>query len=767
MKRMQTSGISIRKNTVLGLFLSGIEYLCPVLIFAYAARILHPEGMGQVSLAGSVTAYFAMFTGLGMPIYGLRASAKVRNCPEERAELTTELLIIRVISGATAWIVFWAVERLAFGGGENDRLLLIFGVSILAAIPDCTWFFKGMEEYRPLAWISAAVRLAGMAAVLLLVREPADIHRYAWITVLVPFAVFTAELILADYRWELKILPRCGRIVAGGRILQTLRKHIRPLALFMLMSCAVTVYSHMDIVMLGWMRDERTVGLYSCGAKIKSILPVLTGTLWTAALPASAKLWQEKREKDFAVLSEKSFHVVYMVLIPLTVYFVLFAEPWIRLIGGEEYLDAGRTMRLLLLAVIPIGFSNIVGGQMLIPMGRERDLFRAEVIGMTVNLILNGILIPLFAAPGAAIATTVSEIMVTVAAVWMVRKQVKVRIFQRKTLLRMLAGCVTAGLVSIGVAGIVKGTEVLKALLSILVFGVVFSVTMFLLGDSFYAELFAAGKKVCPACVRRFWNRALRVWVEKTKLSIRRILFRAGMVLFPDRTDCCCPCCGIRFGSFTRGDFAEHPEIYHPARYANIRQDVLCPVCCSLPRHRILAKWCEAHLAFLQGSDILYFAPEESMMLWMKRNHVSCRTADLYQRANLCLDIQKTGLPDESCDVVFCNHVLEHVADFRAALRELYRILRPEGLLICSFPIDPKVEIVEEEEEPLSGEERICRFGQVDHLRVFGRNAAKLLEEAGFTVTRISGDTQSPEIFPVTGPADYDINCLFECRKQG
>ena len=97
----------------------------------------------------------------------------------------------------------------------------------------------------------------------------------------------------------------------------------------------------------------------------------------------------------------------------------------------------------------------------------------------------------------------------------------------------------------------------------------------------------------------------------------------------------------------------------------------------------------------------------------------------------------------------------------------MYRILRPEGLLICSFPIDPKVEIVEEEEESLSGEEQIRRFGQIDHLRVFGRNAAKLLEEAGFSVARITGDTEPPEILPVTGPADYDINCLFECGKQG
>ena len=301
--------------------------------------------------------------------------------------------------------------------------------------------------------------------------------------------------------------------------------------------------------------------------------------------------------------------------------------------------------------------------------------------------------------------------------------------------------------------------------MSFLVFAAVFAVTLFFLGDAFYTELFLAGRRFCPAFVRKFWNRHLQKAAEKAKLNIRRVFFGAGMVLFPGKTGCYCPCCGTRFASFTEGDYSAHPETFNSSRYAGIRQDVLCPVCDSLPRHRILANWCEARRDLFRGSGILYFAPEKGMMLWLKRNHISCTTADLYQPADLCLDIQKTGLPDASRDIIFCNHVLEHVEDFRKALREMHRILRPGGLLICSFPIDQKVDSVDEAEGPLSTEERLRRFGQADHLRVFGRNADRLLEEAGFSVTRISGDAEPPEILPVTGPADYDINVLFACRK--
>ena len=153
------------------------------------------------------------------------------------------------------------------------------------------------------------------------------------------------------------------------------------------------------------------------------------------------------------------------------------------------------------------------------------------------------------------------------------------------------------------------------------------------------------------------------------------------------------------------------------------------------------------------------------MMLWIKRKGITCKTADLYNKAYLKLDIQSTGLSDESYDVIVCNHVLEHVDDYRIALKEVFRILRGGGIFICSFPMDKNIELIDEEQEPLSDEERILRFGQNDHKRVFGMKADQFLTEAGFIVETIKGEDFPEEILPVVGPADYDMNILFCCRK--
>ena len=262
------------------------------------------------------------------------------------------------------------------------------------------------------------------------------------------------------------------------------------------------------------------------------------------------------------------------------------------------------------------------------------------------------------------------------------------------------------------------------------------------------------------ACPKSLLNAAV-VIVHKGRM----IRSKANMILRPKKAVWFCPCCGYRFQTFLAGDYSERQARFNASRYEHTKQDVLCPVCKALPRHRILASWCEKRKELFKKPEILYFAPEYSMTLWMNRNGITYTTADLYDKADLKLDIQATGLPDASYDMIIANHVLEHVDDFRVALKEMYRILKPTGCFICSFPMDPKIELLDEEQEPLSAEERLRRFGQNDHKRVFGMKAEQFLTEVGFEAETIKGEDYPKEILPVVGPADYDMNILFCCRK--
>ena len=227
-----------------------------------------------------------------------------------------------------------------------------------------------------------------------------------------------------------------------------------------------------------------------------------------------------------------------------------------------------------------------------------------------------------------------------------------------------------------------------------------------------------------------------------------------------------CPCCGKHFDKFVDERYYADEKHYDPATFSGSRQDVICDCCRSAPRHRIIASWAEDNAGQLKESKILYFAPELSMMIWFKRHKIRVVTADLYdRRADKKLDITSTGLPSGSEDVVFCNHVLEHVSDYSVALSELNRIIRKGGMLIISFPVDEDLDETRED-KTASEEERRRLFGQYDHLRLFGKDCRKILENAGFEVGAIDISGMLEEIVPVNGPSNYDTNMIFRCVKK-
>jgi len=162
--------------------------------------------------------------------------------------------------------------------------------------------------------------------------------------------------------------------------------------------------------------------------------------------------------------------------------------------------------------------------------------------------------------------------------------------------------------------------------------------------------------------------------------------------------------------------------------------DIYCPKCGSLERHRLLCIATEER-RFFTGKDVLHFAPEVAIRkLIQKHAPNSYVTADLFAEAvDRKENIEALTIPDQTFDVIVCLHVLEHVND-RAAIAELYRVLRPGGLLIAMFPIIEGWERTYEDPSKTTQNDRLLYFGQRDHVRYFGRDARMRLAEPGFTV---------------------------------
>ena len=186
-----------------------------------------------------------------------------------------------------------------------------------------------------------------------------------------------------------------------------------------------------------------------------------------------------------------------------------------------------------------------------------------------------------------------------------------------------------------------------------------------------------------------------------------------------------CPCCG---GSFAR-------FIPHRGRpYAK------CPRCGALERHRLLIEFLRRHTDLLVAErSVLHVAPEYALQRQLRRlGNLSYRSADLDSPLAMDrVDLLELPYAEESFDVVICNHVLEHVADDRRALREIDRVLRADGFAIVMSPIDAALGSTLEDPRVRSLAERHRVFGQSDHLRRYGRDFARRVAGEGFDVDTV------------------------------
>ncbi|KAB2808095.1 class I SAM-dependent methyltransferase [Phaeocystidibacter luteus] len=172
----------------------------------------------------------------------------------------------------------------------------------------------------------------------------------------------------------------------------------------------------------------------------------------------------------------------------------------------------------------------------------------------------------------------------------------------------------------------------------------------------------------------------------------------------------------------------------------NIRENALSPGTNSLERHRLMWLYLKRDSDFFtKNHKVLHIAPEQCFYgRFRKMDNLDYSTADLNSPiADYSFDIHEIPFEDNSYDVVFCNHVLEHVTDDQQCMRELCRVLKPGGLAIAQVPWIPEQEVTVEDPTITDPKERERLFGQYDHVRKYGKDYQDRLEKAGFKVTRV------------------------------
>ena len=400
-------------NFVMNAILTMSQFLFPLITFPYISRILLPTGTGKVSFATSVVSYFALFAQLGIPTYGIRACAKVRDDRKALERTVQELFLINLIMSILAYIVLFLAIAFVPRMRQEKALFLIVGLTILFNAIGMEWLYKALEQYTYITVRSIIFKLIAVVAMFVLVHEQKDYVIYGGISILAASASNVFNFFHAHKYVSIKPVGSYN-----------FRQHLKPIVIFFAMSCAATIYTNLDTVMLGFMTSDAEVGYYNAAVKIKSILVSVVTSLGVVLLPRASYYVECKLMDKFCRITHVALNFVILISVPLTVYFILFAKEGIFFLSGAEYEASIVPMQIIMPTLLFIGLTNIMGIQTLIPLGKEKVVLYSEIAGAVADLLLNVALIPSMASAGAAIGTVVAEGVVFAVQFWALRKEV-------------------------------------------------------------------------------------------------------------------------------------------------------------------------------------------------------------------------------------------------------------------------------------------------------------------------------------------------------
>lgn len=392
---------TVKYNFIMNFILTASNFIFPLITFPYVSRILLASGNGKVNFAASVANYFIMVASLGIPTYGIRACAKVRDDKEALSKTAQEILIINLVSTVIVTLTFLICIFMVPKFAQDKILYLIEGVNIVLNMFGANWIYQALEQYDYITARSVFFKFVSMILMFLLVHQQSDYRIYAAITVLAAVGSNVLNFI------------RLRRIIVFKKFRNyEFKKHLKPIFVLFAQNVTVSIYTNLDTVMLGFMKTDEAVGLYTAAVKVKGILLSIVASLGNVLLPRMSYYVKQKAKEKFYQLIRLALNAELFMAFPLAVYFSIESRNSIFLLAGQGYLGAIPAMAIITVAIIPNGLTGVIGVQTLTPLNREKQVLYSVIVGAVSDFILNLMMIPQWGAAGAAMATTIAEFLV-------------------------------------------------------------------------------------------------------------------------------------------------------------------------------------------------------------------------------------------------------------------------------------------------------------------------------------------------------------------
>jgi len=374
--------------------LAGGEIAARVIAFAATAwltRRLGPEGYGVIGFATAISGYFLIVAGTGFNDIGAREVARE---PQRAAQIAASTIAVRLPLALAAWLCLGALALLLPKPAIVRLVVFMAGLSFISQALDTSWVFKGLERNVRVGVAGVCTQTLYAIGILSLVRGPNDL---LW----VPVLQFGGELVAAIWIGAGLFGRRLPKVTLGSGV-----AILRASGFVTLSRLLRVVILTGGVVLLGLMAGERAVGFFSASYRFCFLLMAIAGAIHTAYLPSFSRA--AHLPETLVGLTRSALAVSALIGAPLVVGSILVARIILPMMFGSAFVEATLTFQLLL---ISIGFVFIHGTLHNVFLVVHRTHVESALFGVAalVMLVLNVVLIPSYAAAGAALAVVIAE----------------------------------------------------------------------------------------------------------------------------------------------------------------------------------------------------------------------------------------------------------------------------------------------------------------------------------------------------------------------
>ena len=418
-------GQSIKNNFLLNLSTTITGLLFPLITFPYASRILMADGIGQVQFFQSIIDYVSLCTALGIPLYAVREIARIRDNKELRSRTTIEILLLHAILTLVGYIVVFILAKTVAKIEIDASLFFLLSTTLFFNTIGVAWFYQAIEDFKYITLRSLFVRILSLVALFIFVKTKQDLFYYAGILVIGTvgnniFNFFRLRKYIKLSKGEFKRL--------------NLLRHLIPALKIFILNLVISIYVNLDSVMLGFLKNEESVGYYAAATRLTKAILGIVSSLGAVLLPRFSNMITNGQKEEFQLLANKAASFTIALSLPMSVGLIFMAAPIIHIFCGNGFEPSILTLKLVAPIVLFIGLSGIIGMQILYPQGREKYVIISTMVGACINLLINYLLIPQYGQYGAALGTVIAEFMVTVIMILLGRKYLPINILSKQNL---------------------------------------------------------------------------------------------------------------------------------------------------------------------------------------------------------------------------------------------------------------------------------------------------------------------------------------------